>query len=576
MSNNPVTVIGKNGRRLRDGGVLRQIIEWAVFAVAMALAYWFMLPPLNWRSGEFWAFVLFSIAVRFAIGAFSSLKGLLKGVAELDKNKFIAKKPKLKSGLGKLGGLSKALVIIAAVIIVFLLAASVCGMEIFNADAYSKLIVHDDGDFTADVAEISMSSIPVVDRDTATRLGQRKLGEMSDLVSQFEVDETYYTQINLNGTPYRVTPLRYGDFFKWINNQSQGVPACVTVNMVTQETELIRLSHGIKYSNGELFLRDLNRHLRFKYPTKIFGDISFELDDNGTPYWIASVVKYRIGVWNGRDIAGAVMCNAVTGECVYYDLADIPTWVDQVYDADMLFEQLVYNGKYQSGFFNSIFGQKGVIAPTDGYNYIALDDDVYLYTGITSVVSDESNIGFVLINLRTKESRYYVCPGAEEYSAMESAQGVVQDLGYTSTFPILLNIGDRPTYFVSLKDSAGLVKMYAFIDVQHYQVVATGNNIREARESYIKRVAEDIGGYGESEPEAELEDKTVNGAVAALSSAVINSKTHYYIMFEGDENVYIVPIDLNDRLPFVKVGDALSLTYYEKNGKPTVTAVELG
>ena len=573
MSNNRVIIIDEKGRQRREGGgAVRQIVEWLVFAVIMAGAYWFILPPLNWRSDEFWGFILFALVVRFLISAFSSVKKAVAGIAELDKNKRKAKSD-IKDSFKGLGKLSKVLLIIAAAIVVFMLVAGIIGLELFNASSYAKLIENKNGDFTADVAEISMSSIPVVDRDTATRLGQRKLGEMSDLVSQFEVDDYYYTQINYNGSPYRVTPLRYGDFFKWMNNQSEGVPAYVIVNMVTQETELVRLNDGIKYSNGEYFMRDLNRHLRFKYPTKIFDNISFELDDDGTPYWIASVVEYRIGIWNGRDIAGAVMCNAVTGECTYYDIDDIPTWVDQVYDAEMLFEQLIYNGKYQSGFFNSIFGQKGVMAPTDGYNYLALDDDVYLYTGITSVASDESNVGFVLINLRTKESRYYVCPGAEEYSAMESAQGVVQDLGYQSTFPILLNINDRPTYFVSLKDSAGLVKMYAFIDVQHYQVVATGSTIREARENYTKRLAEDVGGYGDAVSEPEPENKTASGVISELSSAVLESKTHYYILLEGDSNVYIAAVDLNDKLPFVKSGDSVVISYYENNGKITVTEI---
>ena len=573
MSNNRVIIIDENGRQRREGGgAVRQIVEWLVFAVIMAGAYWFILPPLNWRSDEFWGFILFALVVRFLISAFSSVKKAVAGIAELDKNKRKAKSD-IKGSFKGLGKLSKVLLIIAAAIVVFMLVAGIIGLELFNASSYAKLIENKNGDFTADVAEISMSSIPVVDRDTATRLGQRKLGEMSDLVSQFEVDDYYYTQINYNGSPYRVTPLRYGDFFKWMNNQSEGVPAYVIVNMVTQETELVRLNDGIKYSNGEYFMRDLNRHLRFKYPTKIFDNISFELDDDGTPYWIASVVEYRIGIWNGRDIAGAVMCNAVTGECTYYDIDDIPTWVDQVYNAEMLFEQLIYNGKYQSGFFNSIFGQKGVMAPTDGYNYLALDDDVYLYTGITSVASDESNVGFVLINLRTKESHYYVCPGAEEYSAMESAQGVVQDLGYQSTFQLLLNINDRPTYFVSLKDSAGLVKMYAFIDVQHYQVVATGSTIREARENYTKRLAEDVGGYGDAVSEPEPENKTASGVISELSSAVLESKTHYYILLEGDSNVYIAAVDLNDKLPFVKSGDSVVISYYENNGKITVTEI---
>ena len=565
---NPVIIV--NSEKNNKKSPVAAAVWWIIYFIILAVAYWFVLPPLNWRSGEMWGFVIFALVLRFIISAFSSLKKLF----DIKPGGISVSKERASDAFKGFGKLSKFTLAAVAVVFAFMLVSSAVGLEIFNAPAYANLLQSTDGAFASDVAELSMSSIPVVDRDTAKRLGLRKLGEMSDLVSQFEVDEKYYTQINLNGSPYRVTPLKYGDFFKWMNNQSEGVPAYVTVNMVTQETKLVRLENGIKYSDSEYFMRNLYRHLRFKYPTKIFDNISFELDDDGTPYWIASVVGYRIGVWNGRDIDGAVMCNAVTGECVYYDIDDIPTWVDQVYDASLLIEQLVYNGKYQSGFFNSIFGQKGVMTPTDGYNYLAINDDVYLYTGITSVASDESNVGFVLINLRTKETKYYVCPGAEEYSAMESAEGVVQDLGYNSTFPILLNVDDRPTYFVSLKDSAGLVKMYAFIDVQQYQVVATGATIKEARENYTAKLSSETDSFGGETAEPEPEPQTVSGVIAQISSAVIDSKTNYYIMLESDNNIYIVGVDKNDKLPFAKAGDSVTVTYTEKNGRITVTDIE--
>ena len=451
----PVIILEEKSQRAKRGW--HTVINWLVYFAFLGLLYWFWLPPVNWQSTEFWVFVLVALIVRLVMSGYS----VLHRVAKEKPNK-----ANVKELFHGFGGVAKITLCAAAVIVAFMLVSGAIGFEIFNAPRYANLMTTENGDFSTDVAEIPMSSIPVVDRDTAARLGLRKLGEMSDLVSQFEVDETYYTQINYKGNPYRVTPLMYGDAFKWLGNQKEGVPAYVTVNMVTQETALVRLEKGIRFSDSEYFMRDLKRHLRFQYPTKIFDNVSFELDENGTPYFVASTVGYRIGVWNGRDINGAVLCNAVTGECTYYPLEQVPVWVDQVYSSDLLIEQLSYNGKYQGGYWNSIFGQKGVLQPTDGYNYVALNDDVYLYTGITSVAGDESNVGFVLINLRTKATSYYTCPGAEEYSAMESAQGGVQDLGYTATFPLLLNVSDRPTYFMSLKDSAGLVKMYAYVDVQ--------------------------------------------------------------------------------------------------------------
>ncbi|MEG0664702.1 MAG: CvpA family protein, partial [Clostridia bacterium] len=369
--------------------------------------------------------------------------------------------------------------------------------------------------------------------------------------------------------PVRVTPLKYGDPIKWLGNQSTGIPAYIMVDMTTQETNLIKMDQGIKYSNSEYFMRKLDRHLRFSYPTKIFDNTSFEIDDNGTPYWVASTVEFKIGLWSGRDIGGAVLVNAITGESNYYDLKDIPTWVDQVYDSNMIIEQLVYNGKYRSGFFNSVFGQKGVLKPTQGYNYIAMNDDVWLYTGMTSAMSDQSNLGFVLVNLRTKESKYYPVPGAEEYSAMRSAEGQVQHLKYVATFPLLLNVADRPTYFMSLKDDAGLVKMYAYVDVENYQIVGTGNNIDLARADYMSKLKlEDV-------PVTPSEEKKINGTVEKISSAVVGGNTTYYIKLKDDETTYIIPITISNSLPFVKEGDLVEITSTITD-KEAITAFKLG
>ncbi|MBO5090756.1 MAG: CvpA family protein [Clostridia bacterium] len=538
--------------------ILKVIIKWLVSLVIIALSYWFMLPPINWRSREFWTFLIWSFIVCVAINAFTQIFDFIK--ANVGKKIKIDSKTHLN--LSALGAPIKFAVIFIVAIIVLSGVVSIIGAEIFNAKAYNNLIKMSDGDFTKDVAEINMDQIPIVDRDTASRLAQRKLGEMSDLVSQFEIEDIY-TQINYRGKPVRVTPLIYGDIIKWLNNQKQGIPAYITIDMTTQETSLVRLENGIKYSESEYFMRDLNRALRFKYPTKIFGDISFEIDDDGTPYWVASTVTYRIGVWNGQDINGAVLLNAVTGESKYYALKDIPTWVDQVFESDMVIQQLVYNGKYRSGFWNSVFGQRGVLQPTDGYNYLAIDDDVYLYTGMTSVTSDESNVGFVLTNLRTKETKFYAIPGAEEYSAMSSAEGQVQHLNYTSTFPLLLNVSNRPTYFMSLKDAAGLVKMYAFVDVNQYQIVGTGNSVEAAQSDYISKLKNE-------NVSEDIKPETTSGIIEKINAVVIDGNTVYYIKLQGNDAIYTAKVTMSDKLPFTEIGTEITLTL---NGT-TITKIE--
>ena len=538
---------------------LKTALKWLVSLVAIFLTYWFTLPPINVRSRDFWVFVIWSIIIFVVINAFAQVFDFIK--ANLKHKIEVSTKTRLD--LSALGKPIKYTFIFIAVLIVLGVLSSVIGAQIFNAKNYKNLITVSDGDFTKDVAEISRDQIPIVDRDTASRLGQRKLGEMADLVSQFEIEDIY-TQINYKDKPVRVTPLMYGDIIKWLNNQKQGIPAYITVDMTTQETTLVRLKEGIKYSDGEYFMRDLNRALRFKYPTKIFGDISFEIDEDGTPYWVASTIGYKIGVWSGTDINGAVLLNAVTGESEFYALEDIPTWVDQVFESDLIIEQLNYNGKYRSGFFNSIFGQRGVLQTTDGYNYLAIDDDVYLYTGMTSVTSDESNVGFVLTNLRTKETKFYEIPGAEEYSAMSSAEGQVQHLNYRSTFPLLLNISNRPTYFMSLKDAAGLVKMYAFVDVNQYQIVGTGSSVLEAQNDYISKLKN---GNIDSD---EIKSETAEGVIEKINAVVIEGNTIYYIKLADNDKIYTAKVTVSDLLPFTEKGQSVVLTL---NGT-TVTKIE--
>lgn len=552
--------------------VLKVILSLAVIFVL----FWLQLPALNIRSGEFWSFVTEAIIVFTVINAFGYIWSFLKRIKfnESKQGVYIEGSEEHKRFSIKTLGKPIIIALIAVVAIWGIgIVMDVVGSEFFNAGSYNKLLELKDGDFTEDVAEISMKQIPVVDKDSAQNLGKRKLGEISDYVSQFEIADNY-TQINYKNQPNRVTPLAYADIIKWFNNQSEGIPAYIKVNMTTQKTELVELEKGsyMKYSESEYFMRNIYRHLRFNYPTKIFDDVTFEIDENGVPYWVASTVNFRIGFWSGRDIEGAVLVNAITGESDYYKLDEVPSWVDQVFSSSMIVEQLEYNGKYRDGFWNSIFGQKGVLQPTEGYNYLAIDDDVWLYTGMTSVVSDESNVGFVLVNLRTKQAKFYEVPGAKEYSAMSSAEGAVQEKAYEATFPILLNIAERPTYFMSLKDEAGLVKMYAFVDVQAYQVLGTGSSVDNAMENYIANLKRENIKVNEQEEVDNVQ--SVEAEISDISSAVVSGNTKYYIKLKlpATSSLYVdgalsIDISLSSDLPFAKQGDKAEITYTfnEKN-----------
>ena len=439
---------------------------------------------------------------------------------------------------------------------------------VIRAGAYRELLTVETGEFEKEVDEISFDQIPMLDEDSAKRLGDRKMGELADMVSQFEVAADY-TQINYKGRPVRVTPLLHGDLIKWFNNRSEGLPAYLIIDMVTQNVELVRVSDvcpgetGMKYSTAEHFGRNLIRHLRFNYPTFMFDPAMFEIDEEGVPYWVCPRVVKRVGLLGGKDIDGAVLVNAVTGESLYYGRDEVPSWVDRVYTSEMIIQQYDYYGTYVNGFVNSIFGQRDCTVTTAGYNYIAIGDDVHMYTGITSLGADESNIGFILVNQRTKDAKFYSIAGAEEYSAMASARGAVQHLGYTSTFPLLLNIASSPTYIMALKDSAGLVKMYAMVSVQQYNLVATAETVAECDRRYLALLQEH--GLVEDAGLSEVYD-TITGEIEDLRSAVIDGNTVIYLKLEGSEVYYTVQAADNPIAVIINIGDRVRLRYLPGDG----------
>jgi hypothetical protein len=396
------------------------------------------------------------------------------------------------------------------------------------------------------------------------------MGSMLDMVSQFEVDELY-SQINYQDQPYRVSPLRYANLIKWLTNVKDGIPAYVRIDMATQSTELVKLSQGMKYTTSDHFGRNIYRHLRFAYPTYIFNDLSFEIDEDGTPYWICPVKKFNIGLFGGVTIGRVVLCNAITGELTDYAVEDVPQWVDRVYSADLLVELYDYYGTLKHGYFNSVLGQKDCLTTTNGYNYLAIDDDVWVYTGVTSVSGDQSNVGFVLMNQRTMETKWYEIEGAIEDSAMSSAEGQVQHLKYTATFPLLLNISGEPTYFLALKDASGLVKKYAMVNVQKYQIVAIGDSVSECEASYNTLMYQN-GIKAEAEDTREV--LQITARIQKIAQGVVDGNSHYYLMLEGTDAIFDVSVlEVLDVIRF-EVGDVVLMEYKQGEDRNYVSRME--
>lgn len=529
-------------------------------ALLVAFIYYYVaLPAINIHSAGLWWFLIFALAVILVMH-------MIRRAVRKTGKKIVGYNP-IEISLKDDKAGKVILILILAAIVIFLVG-DILSSPFINARKYQQLMTVENRVFTEDIAPVDYNTIPLLDKSSASILGDRKMGSMADMVSQFVVTDEY-SQINFRGRPTRVSPLGYASPIKWLTNQKDGIPAYMRIDMSTQETECVKLEQGIRYSKAEYFNRNIYRHLRFHYPTYIFdSQIFFEIDEDGVPYWVCPVKKFNIGLFGGQTVGRVVLCNAVTGECIDYAVGDVPQWIDKVYSAELLMDLYDYHGSLQHGFWNSVLSQRDCLQSTNGYNYIALDDDVWVYTGVTSVNADQSNVGFVLMNQRTMETRYYQMEGAIEDSAMSSAEGKVQNLGYRSTFPLLLNIDGEATYFMALKDAAGLVKMYAMVNVQQYQYVATGETIRDCEKMYRELLVSK--GISTIEPG---EIREANGVIEVLQPVVLEGNTHYYLCLQGDDHIYDVDLSNTTLIEAIRfrVGDRVKFTYEQTGSLCIVT-----
>lgn len=549
---------------------LKIIINIIVTAIAALIGYYFYLPAMNFKSIEMYIF--FAAIFAFYCGINYITSGALRTQDYTPYAKKSSRIPMLIIGL------------IVIVVVVGYIVSSV----VFRAKSYSNIIDVNAGTFSQEVTDSSddsFSTVPRIDSDTTAVMAERALSELSEMgyVSQFTVQPSY-TQINYKNVPVRLATLQYSNIIKWLTNRSNRIPAYIRIDTITQKTELVQIEGGMQYSTADHFAHNVKRHLRFKYPTYLFAAPSFETDDEGNAYWITARLDKTIGLFGGTDAIGAVICNAVTGECHEYTMEEIKTdeslaWIDIVYSADLLVEQYDYYGTYKGGFWNSILGQKNTYRTTEGYSYLAMNDDVYLYTGVTSLTNDESLTGFTLVNMRTKEAKYYTISGAKELSAKSSAEGLVQQYEYRASFPLLLNVDSEPTYFMSLKDDNDLVKMYALVNVGQYQIGAIGQSLTECIEKYLAELSKNgiklsvsTDNITESDgTESKTAEKdttiTVTGKITDIRTAVIGGESVYYFKLDSSDSFYSVSAKDAEEVITFNNGDTVTFTVKTAEGK---------
>lgn len=422
--------------------------------------------------------------------------------------------------------------------------------------------------FSSDVAPINLGQIRIVDEEIAARLADKKIGEIPALGSEVQLGQMSLQKVR--DQLFYVAPLEYRGFFQWWSNRQKGSQGYVMVSATNpQDVHLVQQVNGedirLKYQTKGFFLEDLHRHLYLSGLVDVgIGDLSFEVDDDLHPYWVATLYRNKIG-YGGSDVVGVAVVDAQSGEIQRYGPEEVPRWVDRVQPEDFLFHQIRDWGAYVNGFWNTLLAKTGTLRPAgDGLHLIYGDDDnVYWYTGISSSGKDESTVGFVLVNSRTKEVRWYKVAGANELSAKKSAEGQVQEKAYRAGSPVLYNIGGVPTYIMPMKDKEGLLKAVAFVSVENYNIVGVGADMESAYRLYRQNLAQtglaDIGS-------SEMKQSILRGPVSRISQVVQHGESYYFLMLEGQSPVFMGAASLSPKLPLVRPGDVVDISFTAGHG----------
>lgn len=519
--------------------IINKLLLILVIVIGFNIINYFMLIPINIRyMGTFVLAITFIIFLIFLFSKDVFEKKYLKMGTELIETLTFTKKVWF--------------VLIGTLLLVIFYSLS--SSPIFFSKDYRDLIGDvKEKDFVADFSIINNDEIPIVDFSYAEKLGDKKIGSERGLGSEFKVGE--YSDIIVDGKMVMVAPLEFNDFFKWLNNKT--TPGYIIVDKITGEVELISEVEGknlaLKYLPSAYFNNNLKRHTYFSgHMTNAIIKFSFELDDNYRPYFVGNKIHKTIGLSGGADILSVVVVDAQTGEVKEYKPSEAPEWIDTIYPKEIVLSQLNDWGYYVNGFFNTLFSHRDIIKLTEGSRRVLNDGNLYHYSGFTSIGGDESTVGFAFVNVRTKETVFYKMTGATEQSAQRSAQGKVQQYGYYASHPLPINLNDEPTFFVTLKDSSGLIKQYGLVNIIDFSIVGTGETISEAVNSYIKALNKEV-----------LPDKNVQeikGKVARIGFDIQEGLTTYYIVLENNEGLFYGKSTVSPEINVTKVGDNVKIS----------------
>lgn len=512
----------------RDG-VLFLVVASAIIIATTFLANYFILVKVNLRYVGIiiWATIVLLMIVN---ASYERLKLSVQAVLKINRN------------------------VVIVLLVIMLGYALFGGRTYFHAEDYTELLTVEEDVFNADVKTVELETLPIVDKTYGAKLGALMLGEYPGIGSEFEPGG--YSDILYQGKQYMVSPLEYRGIFKWLNNRTVGTPGYILIDKVTSETELVNLTDseglGLKYVPSAYFGDDLVRHAYYNgMHTYQLEDYYFEIDEDGRPYYVMQYSLPTIFINGGHDIARIAVVDAITGEVNDYAPEDVPDWVESVYPPGLLLEQLNYWGSLQDGFLNRYFAQRGVLVSSQGKRTIMNDDGLFYFTGLTSAGGDESTIGFIYMNIRTKETKLYKFAGATESAAMNKVITLLPQNNIAATFPVPLNVMDKPTYYMLIKGEDGRILRHVFMNVQDLEISGMATTKNNAYNAYVLNLGE---------LDSDILDE-VEGTITHLESYVIEGNTIFWVEVD-DGQIYSLNVqqfDIEEMRYFMtkRVGDEI-------------------
>lgn len=545
---------------------LSTIVCLVITAVFAWLLNYLMLPAWNLRAGSLYGYLVI-------VMVFASIVFLVKNliIDELFEDMLD----------------SKIIVVATGIILVIGLILLIVNGDIVNANRLREIPTVNEGNFEEDYVEISNDPAEAftLDLDSAERLGNRAVGNIKN-ITWYEVNGEF-NLITYQGNKYRLSPLEYGGFFKYLKARDSGIPGYILVNDDTLEATFVQTEEPIRYSPSACFGKNLKRHLRNQYPTYVFETSIFEINEEGHAYWITGVTEPQASLYAGRVMTKVILTDACSGQSEVYMLSETPEWVDHVYDLDYLMQQAKWHYHFVNGFWNTYFSKTDMYetsyeyrdkkddkeddtANFFGYNsFINKSGQTVFVTGITPANATESNAGFITMNTRTGEIRFYKAEGAEESSAQQAAESKMQNYGYRATYPVFVNVGGQPTYMMALKDKAGIIQAYGFVSLKNYSITCVDKDIEVALAQYKEAMGM---GEGETATIDESSTKEVKGTIDEIYSQVINGTTYYYYVV-GSE-LYKASATVNEYQFLYKVGQTVEIKYYETSDVRTIISIK--